>query len=95
MPCPVATDLLLWLQISTSTVSGVYPYVTRLNVSDVSMSDLGEFTCTASNSIGDSSVGIDLTVKSKLRNSYPNIPAHTIPQNAYPGVQIRQEHFIP
>lgn len=48
------------------TVGGAFPFVTSLNVSDVSTSDLGKYTCTASNSVGDSSVSIDLTVKSEF-----------------------------
>ena len=53
-----------FMQITAATISGAFPYLTMLNISDVTASDLGEYTCTGSNAIGVSSIGVDLTVKS-------------------------------
>ncbi len=51
-------------QITTSKVSGDFPHMTMLQISDVTTADLGSYVCAGSNNIGDSTVTIDLTVKS-------------------------------
>ena len=52
-------------RVTISTRLDMPPYVSKLNISDVRMSDLGNYHCLAKNNLGMGNVTINLTVKSK------------------------------
>ena len=53
--------------IDNSVIEGhPYPYQSKLTIIDVTMDDLGHYTCEGTNRMGSTRITIQLTVKSKI-----------------------------
>lgn len=67
------------IHITSTEIPGAsHPYLTSLNISDVTLYDLGSYRCVGKNKIGTSHVNIHLTVKSEYIHGMAGLPTHVI-----------------